>query len=447
MRVHFKIFLFLSFSFLFCSLIRSQNIDSLKSLLSKTSDDTTRLNILFALVEGISDDNVWPKYNEEAYVQSEKLLQSSDKLILRKAKKGLSDALSNMGYNFCNQGDIPKGLELFERCLKYQEEIGDKRGIANTINNIGAVYNGQGDKNKALEYWKRSLKIQEEINDKMGMSNSLNNIGFIYENSPRAGESGLTKAMDYYTKCLKIQEEIGYKLGTAISFNNIGLLYFKQNNIPASLVYYGKSLQLRREMEDKNGIANSFNNIGVSYLKLKKYKLAFAYCDSSLRLGKELGFPEIICSAENGLSMIDSANGNYRGAFEHFKQYVIYVDSINNEKTRKAAYRSQIKFDYEKKEALLKEEQIKERALAEGKSRFQKVIIWCVIAGLLLLLLFSVFIFRSLQQNKKSHRIITTKQKEILDSIYYAKRIQKALTPSDKYIGKSLSRLKDKFQK
>jgi hypothetical protein len=36
---------------------------------------------------------------------------------------------------------------------------------------------------------------------------------------------------------------------------------------------------------------------------------------------------------------------------------------------------------------------------------------------------------------------VEEKQKEILDSIHYAKRIQKALIPSDKYIDKNLNRL------
>ena len=41
----------------------------------------------------------------------------------------------------------------------------------------------------------------------------------------------------------------------------------------------------------------------------------------------------------------------------------------------------------------------------------------------------------------KKHEIIESKQKEILDSIHYAKRIQNALLPSKKYIDKNLSSL------
>ena len=60
------------------------------------------------------------------------------------------------------------------------------------------------------------------------------------------------------------------------------------------------------------------------------------------------------------------------------------------------------------------------------------------------------FIFRSYQQKKKANELITKqrdevelqkqlieeKQKEILDSIHYAKRIQLSLLPTEKYIDK-----------
>jgi hypothetical protein len=63
-------------------------------------------------------------------------------------------------------------------------------------------------------------------------------------------------------------------------------------------------------------------------------------------------------------------------------------------------------------------------------------------------LLFAGFIFRSLRITRKQKQIIEQqkhlveeKQKEILDSIHYARRIQTALLPTDKYIEKSLKRL------
>jgi len=123
-------------------------------------------------------------------------------------------------------------------------------------------------------------------------------------------------------------------------------------------------------------------------------------------------------------------------------------------------------YDFEKKEAVANAEHKKElenlEAIANEKSRKQKLVIAFVVSGLLLVLIFAGFIFRSLRVTRKQKsliehqkqvveeqkqvvelqkNIVEEKQREILDSIHYAKRIQRALLPSDNYIDKQLKRL------
>lgn len=143
--------------------------------------------------------------------------------------------------------------------------------------------------------------------------------------------------------------------------------------------------------------------------------------------------------AENVLAEIESSRGNYKEAFEHYKQYIIYRDSLSNETTRKASIKSQLKYEFEKKEAVIKEQQEKERMVAEEKSRVQKIVIASVIVGLLLVIVFAFFIFRSLKVARYQKHIIEEKQKEILDSIHYARRIQTSLLPTEKYIVKQMT--------
>ncbi len=42
---------------------------------------------------------------------------------------------------------------------------------------------------------------------------------------------------------------------------------------------------------------------------------------------------------------------------------------------------------------------------------------------------------------EEQKKMVEEKQKDILDSIHYAKRIQESLLPSVKYIGKTITRL------
>ena len=103
-------------------------------------------------------------------------------------------------------------------------------------------------------------------------------------------------------------------------------------------------------------------------------------------------------------------------------------------------------YEFEKKEAVIKEQQEKERAVAQQKNRVSKIIIATVILGLLIVMIFALFIFRALKLTKHQKHIIEEKQKEILDSIHYAKRIQNSLLPPQRYIEKSLAKLQKRYK-
>ncbi len=482
LQLLFKYFL-VCFAFLVSRVIIAQDIsreefrtvDSLKLLLKKAKNDTDKLALLVKITEasdieeglryGLQSVRFADKLLNEPYNVSQKKsinLQKSIALnnigifhhrdgntllgiddlkeslsILEKMgdKKGVAKLLQKIGDLKIYTGDIQGGLNYYDQSLKIREEIGDKKGIAESLNNIGAVFNQQKDVTKAFDYYSRSLKIREEIGDKVGIAKSFNSIGILYKNK---GNTDL--ALEYYNKSLKIREELGDKLGIAISYNNIGSIYNIKGDWTKALGFFNKSLKIKKELNDKESLSTSYNNIGGILFNQKKYLLARNYVDSSLTLAKELGFPYNIANAERLISQIDSGLGNYDQAFEHYKQFIIYRDSINNEGTRKASIKSQLKYEFEKKEAVVKEKQEKERVIVEERNRFQKIVIVSVILGLLLVLIFAGFIFRSLKITKQQKLIIEEKQKEILDSIRYAKRIQTSLLPSEKYLRKYLNR-------
>src|SRR3970282_1684275 len=70
---------------------------------------------------------------------------------------------------------------------------------------------------------------------------------------------------------------------------------------------------------------------------------------------------------------------------------------------------------------LYKNNELKETQLAKNK-----IIIWSVAGGLIMLVLLSGFIFRSLHITRRQKRIIEEKNKDITDSINYAKRIHQS---------------------
>src|SRR4051812_26815985 len=83
----------------------------------------------------------------------------------------------------------------------------------------------------------------------------------------------------------------------------------------------------------------------------------------------------------------------------------------------------------------------KKEAISLAEQKKQKVIIYSVSAVLVLVIGFAFFVYRSFLEKKRANieigqqkTIIEQKQKEIIDSIQYAKRIQVALLTPERYI-------------
>jgi serine phosphatase RsbU (regulator of sigma subunit) len=466
---------------------QQSEIDSLVSLLKTTKQDTLKIRLRSDIGEAVPVLRIG--YWDSIRVDAEKC----------NLKKYVAQALNNIGYIYDNQGAISKALEYYNEGLKIRQEVGDKHGIAESLNNIAIVFEKHGDIPHALEYHHEGLKVQEEINDKEGISLSLNNIGYIYET-----QGDIPKALEYYQKSLKMGEELNINDRIATELNNIGLLYYNQaqrsigsnnpgtdtlfdksmgyylrglklfkelndseaistifqnigfihkekNDLTGAIEYFNKSLDLRKKINNKRGIAYSLYTIGGIYLDKKDLTKALSYGQSALILEKELGYPRDISLNASMLSEIYQAQNKWQDAFKMQKLYYLMRDSINNETTRKASIKNQFQYEYEKKEALLKAEQEKERAVAQEKSRKQNIIIISVIGGLLLVVVFAGLIFRSLRitrrqklvieiKNRETEvqkKIIEEKNKDITDSINYAKRIQQAKLPKKEDIYKS----------
>ena len=401
-----------------------------------------------------------------------------------KWQKGIAGSLRNLGaYNYL-KGNYPQALQHYFKALKINEELKDKKGISATLGNIGIVYRNQGDYSKALDYYLKALKIGEELGDKNRIAIQLGNIGIVYDN-----QKDYPKALDYYFRALKMDEELGNKNNIAAWLGNIGSVYDEQastaspdnpNNVAINsaeqerlynkaLDYFFMALKIAEELGSKNRIAADLGNIGSLYTSLKKYKKAEDYLKQALTIDTAIGSVDGQKYRHEDLSKLYSQTGKHKLALEHYKHYIIYRDSLLNAENTKKSIRTEINYDFDKKEAAAKAEQEKKDAIVKEEKQRQAVIRNSLIGGFVLVLVLTLVVLRSYRQKQNAnrelalknqkienaykvieeqkqlveekHKIVQEKQEEILDSIRYAKRIQTAFIASEKYIDKNLKKL------
>jgi tetratricopeptide (TPR) repeat protein len=428
-------------------------------------------------------------------------------------QQGIADCYNNIGVIHAAQGRYAEALEAFQKALTIHERIGDQQGIANCHNNIGAIHYAQGRYAEALEAFQKALAIQERIGDQQGIASSYNNIGLIHANQGRYAE-----ALESYQKALTIRERIGDQQKIAECYNNIGLIHADQGRYAEALESYQKALAIRERIGDQRGIATSYNNIGNIHAKQRRHAEALKAYQKALAIQERIGDQEGIAYCHNNIGATHAAQGRYAEALEayqkacaiaqslglhdllddiyldlaqtdsalaasglthlwkfaylHHRLHTAYKDSVRNEASIRKQAQLESQYEYEKKTALLKAEQEKERALAAAQLRqreTQRNLSLLALGIALIGLATFAILYRKIRQQRdliqkqsdeiqqknlaleqynaelkstnqaleESNRIIqqqaetlSEKNEEILDSIRYAERIQRAILPS-----------------
>ncbi len=365
------------------------------------------------------------------------------------SKKGMADSYTCLGIVYDNQGNYPEALKMHFTALKLYEAIDDKDHIADAYNNIGVVYDEQGNYPEALKNHLASLKFEQVKGDKEGIANSYINIGIIHER-----QHNYTEALKFYFSALELLKETNNKINLAHCYNNMGVVYHDLGNYSEALKDHFLALQLREEIGHKPGVASSCCNIGFSFIKLKDFKKAGQYLLKAEKTAKEVGSKENLKFIYRYLADMYEEAGDHKAAFESHKLFILYKDSLDNEETRKKTVKNALTYEFEKKELAAKARQDITNALSAEEKQKQSIIIYAVAGTLLIVLVFSLFLFGRFKIAQKQKGIIEKqkvlvdrayeslheKNKEIMDSIFYARRIQSALITSERYIERILKK-------
>lgn len=483
-----SLLIFLLWNILFLYSQNLQKIDSLKQIINESKDDTI---ILQAYLEW--DELIYRSFIDSSVTVNNYLVLHADSILsqnaikdlitIRKVKMQLASALNNMGSAYNKLGKTNDAISSHKKSLKIKQEIGYKKGMAYSYNNIGYVYSNIPNVPLALENFHKSLKIREELGDKIGVAGSMINLGIIYYH-----QKNIDQALEYLLNSVVLLKEIGDNRRIAYSYINIGKIYADQNKTELALEYFEKSLEIHKLDKSPRGIADVYNNLGSIYLKDKGNKKAIKYYKDALKIHYQIDRKQGIIRTHNNIAIyyysikdyqksiyhakksleqatkLDfimdikeaaatlykcyEATGRDKQALEKYKQYIKARDSILSEENLNESVRQKFKYSYEKQAATDSIQAAEQKKVSDAKIEAQKAQIsqertkrFALYGGLILMMIFGWFMYHRFRLTQKQKVIIEhqkdeveEKNKEILDSIKYAKRIQSAILPAPQVV-------------
>ncbi len=387
----------------------------------------------------------------------------------------------NVGSYFYNKGQLDSSFTYFKKGHEKALDLQKIKFICDFLLRLGLIEREKGVYNKSSEYYYKALEIAEKHDFKKQRASIYNGIAIL-----AAIQKDAEKAVEFYTKSLEVYKSIGFLAGQGSVYNNIGLTYLDKHNNTAALKFFFKALEISNKMQDDFNIAVNSENIGLAYHELKNENLALIYYAKAIKiwylredensipitlgymaniylvqkkwtkaidtLEKALKFASRINSMASQrdisfhLSEAYEGNGDVPNAYKYFKLGKSLSDSLYNGDKTKEITEIQLNYTFNKikvQDSIKHELEVKAK---EAQLRTEKNYKYIVSAVLALILVLLFFVFKNYKEKKKANEVITfqkdlveKKQKEILDSITYARRIQTALLTQDVVINKYLN--------
>lgn len=382
-----------------------------------------------------------------------------------KDKQGVGLVYNNIGVTYEMQSKYTEAIKYYFKSLSIKKSIGDIEGSAYTYGNLGIVYITQKEYTQAEKYLKKALKIFQE-------SNSLRAVAYVYESLAKIQQErgNDSKALNYYRKALKIEEDMNDWGASAYVYKSMADVYTNIKEYNKALNYYKEAKKIFERLENKEGIIYVNQGLGEIFLIQKNFVRAEKYFQTALETSQEIDYKDEEKKTYLKLFKLDSTQNKLHSAIRYYQKYVAIKDSLFNKNKNKQLLeiRSQYELDEKEKENLLlkKEKKIQTISLAQEKSRKTRaqIVAWTIGVILLLVIILATMFYRQrqlkqkanillqdknseiarqteeLKQNNEEIRAINEalevskndierKNKDIRDSINYAKRIQDAILP------------------
>ncbi len=307
------------------------------------------------------------------------------------------------------------------------------------------------DFEKAKDYFEKSLEYN---NDTLSVfySTCLNEIGNLYTNLGQA-----EKAIPYLQKALDIRKKTNDE-NITYSYNDIAYAYAELGKFYDAILYMSKCIDIEKNTGSAWDLVYSYSAIGHFYMKANKLSNAEKYLNISLEIAEELNLNPVYKEVYNNLYQLYKEKNDFKTSLYYYELSEFYEDTIYENNLAEQIAELEKKYHNEKQEAklkLMKKEKLANNAIIQR----QRVLGMGIILVMLLLAGIAFSVYKSRQKEKRANEKLLMQNEEIqqqnekieenakklklankkiadknvyiTDNIKYARKIQKAMLPSE----------------
>jgi serine phosphatase RsbU (regulator of sigma subunit) len=268
-----------------------------------------------------------------------------------------------------------------------------------------------------------------------GISSCYRNIGNIYTQT-----SNFDKAKEYYERAIDYAQKLDDKLSIAYTRVNLGMIEHLRENYKGAIAMLTEAMETVKRHDDRNALAEIYFNIGNNYLQDGDLVNAEDFLNQALHLSVELDYVKGVSQTYTILGTVYYRKGNVDQALKYMHEGIASALELNEKRIASDTYKTLAEVyksigNYEKAIACYEQydEMRKRLQISDNKSLMDSM------HGELEIEKYAREVLESKnKQIEEAYQLIKQKNKDITDSIKYARHIQQSLLPSENYIAEYL---------
>jgi serine phosphatase RsbU (regulator of sigma subunit) len=371
--------------------------------------------------------------------------------------------LNNVGWD-TSYDNLAVGLAYCLESLRLAEELNYDKGIIVASNSLGTIYEDMGDFKKAIDYHLRSLTMGEKQNNRGAMATTHMNIALVY-----GGMEQRAKQLDHLLKADSLSRLLNDYDALTVVNSNLGSCYLHLDSVERAKTCFLKAMEyaekehspisvahalsglarcyhaggdsakadflMRRSLEIMDSVRNDYeySQEQFQYAEMLAERGSFSKAEKlladALSKFRKIGMVQQEKNALRLTAEIYEQSGRIPEALAAWKRYYTMKDSLLNDNVLR--HQNDLETLYET------EKNAKKIAVLTKDKTIKTTLLIGLTVGFVLLLSFLFVLFnraklrkRTNEQLEKQNAIIEEKNKDITDSINYARRIQEAVLPS-----------------
>ncbi len=354
--------------------------------------------------------------------------------------------LMTLGNFYLGTGNSFNSIEAHRKSLALFEELKNMSGMCNIYLNMGNTYFYMEDLDKAEEYYKKSIVYFDKTPNKtstsdMKIANIYNNLGSVY-----CSKRDFTYGKSYFDLALKNYIKKHDSISIAYIYNNFGSIFSEKKQWDSAFYYYKLALPLKEKFGSSNDKADGYMAIAEMYNVTNKPAEAIKYLDKALNALDLTAYNRHLVKCYLQYNESYQKLNDCKNEIKYYKLYKLASDSSAKKQQKTNITKLELQFEFSKIHLsdsikAVEEIKLKDVKLAEEKTQSYFLIFALLLTVVALSLIYSRFKLTQKQKHiiEEQKLVVDLKNKEIIESINYAKRLQDAILPGSQQLNASFA--------